>query len=138
MVVPKLIWKASLYFVSVRRFIKRQGGLVHSPQVLPTSLLLSQEVKLHEGEAISNILTLTTREKIRDMRCLELISLNTTIWGCSSTGRAPVLQAGGYGFDTHQFHQYRVVAQLRRASALQAEGCGFESHQPYQKYAGVV
>ena len=28
-----------------------------------------------------------------------------TIWGCSSAGRAPALQAGGHGFDSHHLHQ---------------------------------
>ena len=27
------------------------------------------------------------------------------IWGCSSAGRAPALQAGGHGFDSHHLHQ---------------------------------
>ena len=28
--------------------------------------------------------------------------------GCSSAGRAPALQAGGHGFDSHHLHQKRV------------------------------
>ena len=28
-----------------------------------------------------------------------------TGWGCSSAGRAPALQAGGHGFDSHHLHQ---------------------------------
>ena len=28
-------------------------------------------------------------------------------WGCSSAGRAPALQAGGHGFDSHHLHQAR-------------------------------
>ena len=27
------------------------------------------------------------------------------LWGCSSAGRAPALQAGGHGFDSHHLHQ---------------------------------
>ena len=27
------------------------------------------------------------------------------IWGCSSAGRAPALQAGGHGFESHHLHQ---------------------------------
>ena len=27
------------------------------------------------------------------------------IWGCSSAGRAPALQAGGREFETHHLHQ---------------------------------
>ena len=32
------------------------------------------------------------------------------IWGYSSTGRAPALQAGGHGFDSHHLHQRTVSA----------------------------
>ena len=31
----------------------------------------------------------------------------TLIWGCSSAGRAPALQAGGHGFESHHLHQWR-------------------------------
>ena len=34
------------------------------------------------------------------------------IWGCSSAGRAPALQAGGHGFESHHLHH--GVARLRR------------------------
>ena len=27
-----------------------------------------------------------------------------TPWGCSSVGRAPALQAGGHGFESHHLH----------------------------------
>lgn len=44
-------------------------------------------------------------------------------WGCSSTGRARVLQARGRRFDPDQFHQINAgIAQLARVSAFQA-GC---------------
>ena len=29
-------------------------------------------------------------------------------WGCSSVGRAPALQAGGHGFESHHLHQRRL------------------------------
>ena len=29
----------------------------------------------------------------------------TLRWGCSSAGRAPALQAGGHGFESHHLHQ---------------------------------
>ena len=32
------------------------------------------------------------------------------IWGCSSAGRAPALQAGGQGFDSLHLHQPAVLA----------------------------
>ena len=47
-------------------------------------------------------------------------------WGCSSVGRAPALQAGGHGFESHHLHpeadkaltkEYGLVAQLVRARA---------------------
>ena len=31
------------------------------------------------------------------------------IWGCSSVGRAPALQAGGHGFESHHLHQHTRV-----------------------------
>ena len=30
---------------------------------------------------------------------------NPIKWGCSSVGRAPALQAGGHGFESHHLHQ---------------------------------
>ena len=30
---------------------------------------------------------------------------NLYLWGCSSVGRAPALQAGGHGFESHHLHQ---------------------------------
>ena len=49
------------------------------------------------------------------------------IWGCSSAGRAPALQAGGHGFESHHLHHtgerkrklvpYRLIAQVVRARA---------------------
>ena len=32
------------------------------------------------------------------------------VWGCSSAGRAPALQAGGHGFDSHHLHQETKVS----------------------------
>ena len=29
----------------------------------------------------------------------------TLRWGCSSVGRAPALQAGGHGFESHHLHR---------------------------------
>ena len=36
------------------------------------------------------------------------------IWGCSSVGRAPALQAGGHGFESHHLHQRRKVSGEQR------------------------
>ncbi len=83
-----------------------------------------------------------------------------TIWGCSSVGRAPALQAGGRGFDYHQLHHlYSPIAQsvermtvnhdvagsspagganiwahssIGRALPLQGRGHGFEFHILHQ------
>ena len=30
------------------------------------------------------------------------------IWGCSSVGRAPALQAGGHEFESHHLHSKRI------------------------------
>ena len=30
-------------------------------------------------------------------------------WGCSSVGRAPALQAGGHGFESHHLHQAKPI-----------------------------
>ena len=35
-------------------------------------------------------------------------------WGCSSAGRAPALQAGGHGFDSHHLHQSTDEKRLTR------------------------
>ena len=35
-------------------------------------------------------------------------------WGCSSAGRAPALQAGGHGFDSHHLHQEAQASEGER------------------------
>ena len=35
-------------------------------------------------------------------------------WGCSSAGRAPALQAGGRGFESHHLHRLRLGRRRRR------------------------
>ena len=47
-------------------------------------------------------------------------------WGCSSAGRAPALQAGGHGFDSHHLHQSgkpggRTSTKRVRASTAMAK-----------------
>ena len=39
------------------------------------------------------------------------------VWGYSSVGRAPALQAGGHRFEPGYLHQYGSLAQLVRALA---------------------
>ena len=46
----------------------------------------------------------------------------TLQWGCSSAGRAPALQAGGHGFDSHHLHQPTAWAKVIRISALEYNG----------------
>ena len=41
---------------------------------------------------------------------IEKIAKANPLWGCSSAGRAPALQAGGHGFDSHHLHQPVVPA----------------------------
>ena len=47
-------------------------------------------------------------------------SCHSDLWGCSSFGRAPALQAGGRGFESLQFHSFHfcrissMVEQLFR------------------------
>ena len=45
----------------------------------------------------------------------KVVDLISTIWGFSSAGRAPALQAGGQRFDPANLHQYGPIAQLARA-----------------------
>ena len=33
------------------------------------------------------------------------------LWGCSSAGRAPALQAGGHGFESHHLHHTKLSSQ---------------------------
>ena len=37
------------------------------------------------------------------------------IWGCSSVGRAPALQAGGHEFESHHLHEAMSNALRRKA-----------------------
>ena len=46
---------------------------------------------------------------------LEGIRTLKMVWGYSSAGRAPALQAGGRRFDPDYLHQNGPVAQLARA-----------------------
>ena len=38
-------------------------------------------------------------------KTMEKQQIPNNIWGCSSVGRAPALQAGGHGFESHHLHQ---------------------------------
>ena len=39
--------------------------------------------------------------------------ITTTLWGCSSAGRAPALQAGGHGFESHHLHHSYLQCKKR-------------------------
>ena len=43
------------------------------------------------------------------VRQAEVDAALTKIWGCSSAGRAPALQAGGQEFDSPHLHQNRLM-----------------------------
>ena len=74
----------------------------------------------HIGEYDAN-----RRLDIRDIRKItkDVILVNnevsTKIWGCSSAGRAPALQAGGQEFDSPHLHQsakagiFRIFLRLK-------------------------
>ena len=51
----------------------------------------------------------TTKNKVRLDVVVRFPGTVGTIplWGCSSVGRAPALQAGGHGFESHHLHQRR-------------------------------
>ena len=42
-------------------------------------------------------------------------------WGCSSVGRAPALQAGGHGFESHHLHQVGSADSQSRRSTPKAK-----------------
>ena len=74
------------------------------------------EVKLCSGENTlretarenSSTLTQAKRERIKPFpkpEKTEKSETHLTKWGCSSAGRAPALQAGGHGFESHHLHQ---------------------------------
>ena len=46
---------------------------------------------------------------------------NPKKWGCSSVGRAPALQAGGHGFESHHLHQSTestIQARVKRYTEI--------------------
>ena len=42
-----------------------------------------------------------------------LDEVSMKIWGCSSAGRAPALQAGGQEFDPPHLHQHRKLCNIQ-------------------------
>ena len=61
----------------------------------------------------------TSRETVREDRSRPTSrtaegQFSIPIWGCSSAGRAPALQAGGHGFESHHLHQRRVAVPRKK------------------------
>ena len=54
----------------------------------------------------------------------EIVDLISTIWGVSSAGRAPALQAGGHRFDPGTLHHKKLieVPKERKGSESGTEG----------------
>ena len=48
-----------------------------------------------------------------DVRQAEADEASTKIWGCSSAGRAPALQAGGQEFDSPHLHHTKAKAKVK-------------------------
>ena len=47
---------------------------------------------------------------------------STKVRGCSSVGRAPALQAGGHGFESHHLHQRTAKAAGSGRGRAQRDG----------------
>ena len=74
------------------------------------------------------------------------------IWGCSSAGRAPALQAGGQEFDPPQLHQNfttsNILVALKRALNAATSGVAsvvprivlsnFKAYIPVEQYDETV
>ena len=63
---------------------------------------------------------------------------STEVRGCSSVGRAPALQAGGHGFDSHHLHQASSEAPLhfslrRRKRESEAVKGTVDESEPHEK-----
>ena len=84
------------------------------------------EVKLCSGE---NTLRATVREDSSTLTSgqgtekpfpepekMEKSETHLIKWGCSSAGRAPALQAGGHGFESHHLH-HKVSQVIKTTSA---------------------
>ena len=50
------------------------------------------------------------------------------IWGCSSAGRAPALQAGGHGFESHHLHHWDCLSPSNRVD-LSGHNIGRDSNR---------
>ena len=95
------------------RFLKKKQSVLQTQRVHPfpfrTRKLSSAVAKILYGRLYGKIVQ--CRHKRRGRSNPSLTSKKwrkqTTFikWGCSSAGRAPALQAGGHGFESHHLHQ---------------------------------
>ena len=67
--------------------------------------LCSGEDTLRETVRENSSMPTQVRERIKPFPDPEKGENNYNLWGCSSAGRAPALQAGGHGFESHHLHQ---------------------------------
>ena len=80
--------------------------------------LLSKETGRQNRKAVHEkcFLTLKVRGTV-GLEALFNFEDAAKLWGCSSAGRAPALQAGGQEFDPPHLHQIGRIAQVVRAHA---------------------
>ena len=105
-------------FSRINEFLKKIVSVTNAEG--PPVPIPNTEVKLCSGENTlretvredSSVLTLRYPEmkisghlKSKTKKAVEKKQNSIMIWGCSSVGRAPALQAGGHGFESHHLHQ---------------------------------
>ena len=92
------------------------------------------EVKL---TSVDNTLRATVREdRSTPTRGPLITGGSRPLWGCSSAGRAPALQAGGHGFESHHLHHGE--SPCREKGTAKADTSGYESEQRYRLIAQQV
>ena len=88
------------------------------------AILFGSSLALFENQILHHTIELITYSSFIIMGILSLLpkkeklvmdnskkeNLLYSKWGCSSVGRAPALQAGGHGFDSHHLHQRQAAA----------------------------
>ena len=89
----------------LRKKKTREVGLTNAQG--PPVPIPNTEVKLCSAD---NTLLATVREDRSRPTLSRASARERTTRGCSSAGRAPALQAGGHGFESHHLHQRAVRA----------------------------
>ena len=101
---------------SVIKGLLKQVGVTNAEG--PPVPIPNTEVKLCSGENTwleaareNSSMPTQDRERIKPFPDPEKRgeNYNHLLWGCSSAGRAPALQAGGHGFESHHLHQSSSV-----------------------------